>query len=72
MEKDKYGLSLQPDDTTEEKANDKFFSFLHPEFKLDLSSVLKPKRPRFCSSKKGILATHPKRNPLLAVLTLIL
>jgi len=33
LEKDKYGLTLEDDDLTEEKANDKFYAFLHPELK---------------------------------------
>lgn len=41
VEKDKYGLTVDPEDTTEEQNNDRFFSFLHPEFKQDLSHILR-------------------------------
>lgn len=40
-EKDKNGLTLDPEDTTEEQNNDRFFAFLYPEFKKDLSHVLR-------------------------------
>jgi hypothetical protein len=40
-EKDNLGLTLDQQDSTEEQNNNNFFSYLHPEFKHDLSYVLK-------------------------------
>jgi hypothetical protein len=39
--KNAYGLSIQEEDNTEEKANNNFFRGLYPNFKLDISEVLR-------------------------------
>jgi hypothetical protein len=39
--KNSYGLSMQEEDNTEEKANNNFFRSLYPSFKLEISEVLR-------------------------------
>lgn len=54
-EKDKNGLTLDPEDTTEEQNNDRFFAFLYPEFKKDLSHVLRTENISILDMKKKYL-----------------
>ena len=64
-EKTKYGLTLDPEDTTEEQNNDKFFSFIHPEFKHDLSHILRNSNISILDFKKQYLGHVPQKRPIV-------
>ena len=53
--KDFYGLSAQEVDNVEERANNKFFNHIYPNFKLEISEVLKDPKMSVHKFKKQYL-----------------
>lgn len=62
--KNYYGLSIQEEDNQEEKANNKFFCDLYPNFKYEISEVLKDPSMTVNKFKRQYLGYKPVKKPI--------
>ncbi len=63
--RNKFGLDTQDKDDQEEVANNNFYKILHPDFKYNISDVLKDPKLTLSDFKKKYLGHKNQKKPII-------
>lgn len=67
--RDRFGLTVEDKDDQEEVANNSFFKTLHPEFKYNISDVLKNPHLTLADFKKDYMGFKQQKKPIIKEFT---